>query len=192
MMEEIYQSRQCERTGVAIKERKPTNPHNGYYDDGRYYFDFPAPWFNIPTLNKAIALRRIDCRPNDYEFKMKIKMSKINASTSAEIDFILVVVTIHVNSKMTIDEALSTFCLTINNKIRENLKESSTSDPNIKPLPYWLHCRYVYEPETYIARFIWEPNIASSYENYKVEVQDLTDDFSPGLGVIRHPDPGMR
>ena len=57
MLEEVYFSKSAEEGNRNIP-----NPQNCYYDEasGRWYYDYPAMWYNNISGNKAIGLRKID------------------------------------------------------------------------------------------------------------------------------------
>jgi hypothetical protein len=57
LIEEIYQSSE-----YAVN----TAPHGATYEQGRYVFRYPAGWQNSSSVNKRIAVRRIQTRPRDY------------------------------------------------------------------------------------------------------------------------------
>ena len=57
MLEEVYFSKSADEG-----RRDIPNPQNCYYDEasGRWYYDYPAMWYNNISGNKAIGLRKID------------------------------------------------------------------------------------------------------------------------------------
>jgi hypothetical protein len=67
LIEEIYQSQEY---------RVNRDPHNATYENGRYVFAYPAPWQNSRSVNKMVAVRRIDTKPRDYllDFKLGIEL----------------------------------------------------------------------------------------------------------------------
>jgi hypothetical protein len=125
IIEDVFQSSDCMKFGdPPAKSLK--NPHQGYYQDGKYWFNFTETWANNPTQNKAIGLCRIDTIPNSYNFDFDIDIKRIkDDGTEQSISFELV---IFIESKLTIDAAMSTLCQTVNNKITEIL--------NTKPATY--------------------------------------------------------
>jgi hypothetical protein len=64
LAEEMYQARECRDSTLRAM-------HEGLYDSGKYFFKFPPAW-NQLTLNKRVAVRRIDTPANDYLFNLKV------------------------------------------------------------------------------------------------------------------------
>ena len=57
LSEELFQARET-------RDELLRSVHNSFYADGRYNYQLPASWHN--TLNKRIAVRRIETPANDY------------------------------------------------------------------------------------------------------------------------------
>jgi hypothetical protein len=66
LIEELYQANEY----VANKA-----PHGATYEQGRYVFRYPAAFQNSSSVNKRIAVRRIETRPRDYflDFTITVK-----------------------------------------------------------------------------------------------------------------------
>jgi hypothetical protein len=60
LIEEIYQTRE-----YALN---PTQ-HNATYENGRFVFAYPHAWQNSNSVNKMVAVRRIETKPRDYNIK---------------------------------------------------------------------------------------------------------------------------
>lgn len=78
--DEIYNSRVCLSAKESLEEitinghksftqKIINNPQQAYYDDGKYYFDFPSIWYNANSVNKAIGLRFIEIYPKPLTLK---------------------------------------------------------------------------------------------------------------------------
>jgi hypothetical protein len=181
IMEDIYQTRWCVKPDIPNQTIKNNNPHNGTYSLGRYMFDSPSPWFNSPTLNKAIALRRIDCPAGDYNFSITIKQTIIVSGTKMP-NPLVVMLEFHFEASQSITEALSTMCLTINNTINDVLKNGGTLYGNTND---YLRASYVYENDTSTVSFKWSPYAPSTSRDILLEIDDLGYGFSQLFNI--HP-----
>jgi hypothetical protein len=63
LIEELYQSSE-----YIINKA----PHGATYEQGRYVFQYPTGWQNSSSVNKRVAVRRIETRPHDYFIDFKI------------------------------------------------------------------------------------------------------------------------
>ena len=43
-----------------------------YLADSGYPFDFPTRWLNDPSMNKRIAIRRLDVIPSTHSFRLNL------------------------------------------------------------------------------------------------------------------------
>jgi hypothetical protein len=73
LSEELFQSREC------FKDSPIQTAHNGYTHGGRYHFKLPSSWCN--TLNKRIAVRRIETPANHYFIGLGIEADHYNTAT---------------------------------------------------------------------------------------------------------------
>jgi hypothetical protein len=180
IMEEIYQSRWCQKPNVAKHTLHNNNPHNGTYSNGQYMFDFPSPWFNSPTLNKAIALRRIDCPANFYEFEITLKQTKLVSGIKMP-NPLITSTRIHIEPSNNIVEALSLTCLTLNNNINETLKAGVPSGGGANKYGVtdeYLRVSYLYNYNTSEVTFYWSPITPSTSNDLLLECVSVDDDFS--------------
>jgi hypothetical protein len=179
IMEEIYQTRWCQKPDIANTSTKNNDPHNGTYANGRYMFDFPSPWFNSPTLNKAIALRRIDCPAGDYDFTLELTQSKVIDDTrTSQFTFRE---TFHIEASNTITDALSIICLTLNNRINAVLKEGGTA--KYGNTDEYLRVIYVYNNDISKVRFIWAPYAIPYASDFTLDCGTVDVGFSQLLNV---------
>ena len=44
-----------------------------YLAENGYPFDYPTRWLNDPSMNKRIAIRRLDATPTSHTFKLYLK-----------------------------------------------------------------------------------------------------------------------
>jgi hypothetical protein len=91
LIEEIYQSNEFANNKA---------PHGATYENGRYVFQYPQAWQSSNSVNKKIALRRIDTKPRDYLVALTFT---IGTETEEED----VNITVQIPSTYSIEEALS-------------------------------------------------------------------------------------
>jgi hypothetical protein len=192
IMEDIYQSRRCVYPDDP-PEKAQSSPHNGYYDgSGRWFFDFNENWFSLPVQNKAIGLRRIDTRPNAYDFDFCYNMHRYRKppDPAPEEDVLISALThIYINCEWTIDQALSTICQTVNNSIIDDLKK--VLPPLTEEDIYnWPKLRYTYEPLNSEAKLIWigDWDITSYVNKYEIFQIDIDNDFFKLMNCYPIPD----
>jgi hypothetical protein len=148
VIENIYMSRQCRRQThpnytavnppVNLVPDNIKNPHNAYQDGKRFHFDFSPHWYNENTLNKAIALRRIETRPRAYNFKLNWRYQRnaedpINFSTLN-----------HITPDDDIETALGRIATTFNRALLENTR--NLPNPTEHTQMY-----YTYDEDAYTA-----------------------------------------
>jgi hypothetical protein len=157
--EEIYQSKECDM---------PDNMHKAYKSGDRYYFNFPETWFNIPTLNKAIALRRVDARPRAYDFNIAFRLSRRQpAAAPAWTDTIPIEAFIHVRPNEDIETLSSNICLTINRVIGTRARANNAGES----IDDWMWLQYEYDEDTYSIEFSWQVGInAAAPLNYDFNI----------------------
>lgn len=75
MLEEVYFSKSADEG-----RRDIPNPQNCYYDDttGRWYYDYPAMWYNNISGNKAIGLRKIDVFAESLFIQFTVKVTGVS------------------------------------------------------------------------------------------------------------------
>jgi hypothetical protein len=82
---------------------KRPNPHNCRYDNGRYYYDYPASWLNSGTVARAVSLRSIKVPAKSLFFQINFLISGLDTK-----------IYITVPSYYTIEQALSAITKTFN------------------------------------------------------------------------------
>jgi hypothetical protein len=86
------------------------NPHNARYDNGKYYFDYPASWANSNTVARAVSLRSISMIPVALSFYMHLMFESEDPPIPAH----EITIYIDIPEKYSIDQALSAICKTVN------------------------------------------------------------------------------
>jgi hypothetical protein len=66
VIDEIYQSNEYKNNQAA---------HNATYENGRYVFAYPAAWQNANSVNKMVAVRRIETKPHKYFLNFKLTVT---------------------------------------------------------------------------------------------------------------------
>ena len=83
MLEEVYFSKSAEEGN-----RNVPNPQNCYYDEasGRWYYDYPAMWYNNISGNKAIGLRKIDVFADSLLIYFDLNIQRIPITSEASVE----------------------------------------------------------------------------------------------------------
>jgi hypothetical protein len=149
VMEEIYQSKECP-TKFALPIPVP-NPHHAYKEGDRFYFNFPEPWFNMPTLNKAVGLRRIATRPRAYDQHIEFYIMRDDTGSSVWNEQILIDIFVHVRPTDDIETAMSNICLTINRAIKTQVGKH----PEYQLPEEWPSLYFIYDEDEYRADILW-------------------------------------
>jgi hypothetical protein len=97
VIDEIYQSTEYINNKAA---------HNATYENGKYIFAYPAAWQNANSVNKVVAVRRIESKPHSYLLNFKLSI-KVSGSTMTKIMFI------QIPSSYSIEVCCSTITLAI-------------------------------------------------------------------------------
>jgi hypothetical protein len=169
IMEEIYQSKEC--NGPDPNK----NVHKAYKEGDRFYFNFPEPWFNIPTLNKAVALRRITTKARAYDFGINFYLYRDDEGSATWPEHLLIDVVIHVRPTDDIETALSNICLTINRAIKNQI----TKHPAYLLPEEWPEVHYLWDEDTYVAKLNWFQNLGvARTKQWMIVCNDLTPDFA--------------
>jgi hypothetical protein len=109
-MEEIFQALEYNMGGAL---------HKAYFDNGRYYYNFPESWFNTPTQNKAVALRRISTTAKPYNFTIYFTIErKPDGATDYNVEKIIRKI-IHIRPTDDMDQAMSILTLAMNRSIQD-------------------------------------------------------------------------
>jgi hypothetical protein len=97
LIDEIYQAKEYKTNKAA---------HNATYENGKFVFSYPAAWQNSGSVNKMIAVRRIETKPNDYLLDFNLSFTEFPAIPPQPFN-------IQIPSYYNIQEALSTIKLEI-------------------------------------------------------------------------------
>jgi hypothetical protein len=137
LAEEMFQARECDGTRFQSREADGSlrAMHEGLYDSGRYCFKFPPVW-NQATLNKRIAVRRIDTPANDYLFFLTFQVEYEDVEEETAIQEWVV----SVPSNYSIHEALGA----IMTQSRKTPWES-LPDGKVAPVLYAIYQMYAVE-----------------------------------------------
>jgi hypothetical protein len=157
LMEEIFQTCESDAKTAELK------PHNCYRDsNSTVYFNFPESWFNYPTLNKAIGLRRIDILPNYYNFEFNMEIfRKLDTDPDTDEGWgkpLFLHTLNHITPDMGIEDALSTLSVNINREIQEQIRDTKLTEDNDR----WVHMNFSYEYDTNKAYIIWNPDVLAT------------------------------
>jgi hypothetical protein len=101
LIEEIYQ-------GSEYSDNK--SPHNATYESGRYVFQYPSSWQSSNSINKMIAVRRIDTTPRGFflDFDIQLKFP----SEQEEDPWHVTPISVQIPATYSLQEALSTVKIT--------------------------------------------------------------------------------
>ena len=146
MLEEVYFSESCEiidpkdydKTGI-------NNPQNAFFRDGRYYYDFPALWYNTLSNNKAIALRKIDLRAETLNIKFTITVKRYASGASGYPAASSVDIGVVVQPNMSTFSILQNIARQVNTAISRNGRKhfNTTPEKTVELEPF-----YNYETST--------------------------------------------
>jgi hypothetical protein len=173
-MEEIYQAKECPDDKYAHPIPIP-NPHKAYKEGTRYYFNFPEAWFNMPTLNKAVAVRRITSRPRAYDFKIDFYIWRRATGTASWTENLLINTLIHVRPTEDIETAMSNIVLTINREIRKQI----TNHPTYLFPEDWVNIRYDFNEDDRAASMSWfsDREEGTRTHEFMIRVNTIDEDF---------------
>jgi hypothetical protein len=128
----------------------------------------------MPTLNKAVAVRRITTRPRAYDFRMDFHVVRKNIATPTQTNLLTIQTLIQVRPEDDIETAMSNIVLTINREIKNQIaKEIAYPDPD-----QWLSLTYNFEEDFREAIMIWRPD-GGKFRNYDylIQVDTIDEDF---------------
>jgi hypothetical protein len=138
LIEELYQANEH----VANKA-----PHGATYEQGRYVFRYPAAFQNSNSVNKRVAVRRIETKPRDYILIFKITVEHNTLANAAKTFAIGVTIPSH----YTIQEASSTIKVYFDTHVDKNYNlntiwctyiaeehrvEFGVTDHDVQPRPF--------------------------------------------------------
>ena len=179
MLEEVYFSDVCidePSSGTDEKKEFHLNPQNARYVNGKYYFDYPALWYESVCNNKAIGLRRIDCfaKSLDMHFTAYVKRK---AATGTEEDPRKLNVIVTAGRNDSIDKILSTICAQLNSHFRNS--DTWNTDPKDYP-----EFHYNYDIDTQKARIWLEPVLGSkTAKKWAFYLEKYNDDFANAFNI---------
>ena len=71
--EKQFNSKATTDTFDEIYNNFDVSVNETYLAQTGYPFDYPIRWLNDPSMNKRIAIRRLDCTPSTHTFRIRIK-----------------------------------------------------------------------------------------------------------------------
>jgi hypothetical protein len=156
VQDELFLSRQC-------KGNCP-NPHDGHKEGTRWSYHFPANWLGQTAVNKAVALRRINCSPRNYDFNFGFTMLREDEEIMRTWTFFTI------TSKMDIYEAISIIVFKVNEEIASIINEAG--DIN------WLRLVAGYDHDTGDVWFGFRPLGEAAIAQFEVDIHvDTNDSF---------------
>lgn len=131
MLEEVFFSEVCEvykedQEGNVVSGN---NPQNARFVDGKYYFDFPALWYNSMSNNKAIGLRKIDLRAESLNMSLKVRIHRKATGQGADPNPKIIPIHIVVRANQSSYSVLQEICRSVNAVIARNGKSPWASSP---------------------------------------------------------------
>jgi hypothetical protein len=159
VQDELFLSRQC--------RGNCPNPHDGHKEGTRWSFHFPANFHGQTAVNKAVALRRICCRPQNYDFNLGFKIKR---------DAVQVIKTntyFTITSKMDIYEAIGIIVFKVNEELRMAMIAEDDDD--------WVRLLGTYRNETREVVFEFQPTAEGDptelIDHFEIELDDPDDSF---------------
>jgi hypothetical protein len=181
IQDELFMSRQCKN----VDPNHPTcpNPHDGHKEGTRWSFHFPANFHGQTAVNKAIALRRINCSPRNYDFDLGFWITR-----NADHANLQTLTYFTITSKMDIYEAIGLIVYKTNERIADFMKQHA--DPN------WPRMAGGYNSDTGSVFFHFQPTGAAGAAQFTIVLHGATDDGFFNLmncapGVVHWSDPVM-
>jgi hypothetical protein len=170
MLEEVFFSESC----ITDEERKMfNNPQQERFIDGKYYFNYPALWYNSMSNNKAIGLRKIDLRAESLNISLKVRISRKHSGSGQDPNPVVVPVKTVARANQSTYSVLQDIYRLVNLVIAKNGRKPWSSNPEktVELVPYF---NYTTSQATIDLNRVYETN--NDEYHFSFEIYELNKD----------------